>query len=270
LANAFGSAKCISALLVVGVPNASVYSFVVAHVCTGSGKTEKLIVDFNVVNEYFQSNKNILRFLMVKKGALYIVSAPSGAGKTSLIKALLKKVSGVVVSVSHTTRPRRESEVDGADYHFVQHAGFQKMVEKKEFLEYAEVFGNFYGTSRVAVEKELTLGHNVILEIDWQGAQQVRTLMGNICSVFILPPSKAVLEERLRHRAQDSDEVIEQRMQLAVDEMSHFDEYDYMLINDDFELALQQFADIVSSDEACEAQSKEKEAHKGLIEQLLS
>ncbi|ORU89429.1 MAG: guanylate kinase [Cycloclasticus sp. symbiont of Poecilosclerida sp. M] len=207
---------------------------------------------------------------MTKKGMLIIVSAPSGAGKTSLIKTLLKQLSGVVVSVSHTTRPQRPDEQAGNDYHFVDHSVFQSMIDSGGFLEYAEVFGNFYGTARESVEKELEQGGDVILEIDWQGAQQVRLIMQNTRSIFILPPSKKALEERLRKRAQDSDEVIKKRMQQAVEEMSHFDEYDCVLINDDFDEALAQFAELIALKASSVQDLKKDAAQKALIQQLLN
>ncbi|HHO69201.1 MAG TPA: guanylate kinase, partial [Gammaproteobacteria bacterium] len=169
---------------------------------------------------------------------LYIVSAPSGAGKTSLVKALLERMDGIRVSVSHTTRPPRPGEQDGVDYHFVDKAGFQRLVEAGDFLEHAQVFDNFYGTSRSAVQAQLDAGDDVILEIDWQGARQVRRQFPDAVGVFILPPSLEALRERLTGRGQDPDEVIERRMRDAVSEMAHYDEYDYLVFNDDFEVAL--------------------------------
>ena len=171
-------------------------------------------------------------------GTLYIVSAPSGAGKTSLVKALLERMDGIRVSVSHTTRPPRPGEQDGVDYHFVDKAGFQRLVEAGDFLEHAQVFDNFYGTSRSAVQAQLDAGDDVILEIDWQGARQVRRQFPEAVGVFILPPSLEALRERLTGRGQDPDEVIERRMRDAVSEMAHYDEYDYLVFNDDFEVAL--------------------------------
>jgi len=171
-------------------------------------------------------------------GTLYIVSAPSGAGKTSLVKALLERMDGIRVSVSHTTRPPRPGEQDGVDYHFVDKAGFQRLVEAGDFLEHAQVFDNFYGTSRSAVQAQLDAGDDVILEIDWQGARQVRRQFPDAVGVFILPPSLEALRERLTGRGQDPDEVIERRMRDAVSEMAHYDEYDYLVFNDDFEVAL--------------------------------
>lgn len=181
------------------------------------------------------------------KGTLYIVSAPSGAGKTSLVKAMLEKDQEIVVSVSHTTREMRPGEVDGKDYNFVSMDQFNEMIEASAFLEFAEVFTNKYGTSQQWVESQLDAGLDVILEIDWQGAQQIRRLMPECLSIFILPPSRDALESRLQGRGQDSAEVIALRMSEAVSEMSHYPEYDYLVINDDFELALQQLHGIFLS-----------------------
>lgn len=172
------------------------------------------------------------------RGTLYIVSAPSGAGKSSLVNALIKRLSYVFLSISHTTRPMRPGEQQGEHYYFVDHQAFSAMVAQGDFLEHAQVFDNFYGTSQSYVERELDRGHDVILEIDWQGARQVRRLMPDSRGIFILPPSMQTLQERLEKRAQDSDEVIARRMRDAVAEMSHYNEYDYLIINDDFYKAL--------------------------------
>lgn len=174
----------------------------------------------------------------MSKGTLYVVSAPSGAGKTSLVKAMLERDSGILVSVSHTTREMRPGEVDGVDYNFVAMDEFNKMIEAAAFLEFAEVFTNKYGTSQLWVQEQLDNGKDVILEIDWQGAQQIRRLMPDCLSIFIVPPSKEALRERLNNRGQDSEEVIEHRMSEAVSEMSHYGEYDYLVVNDDFDTAL--------------------------------
>ena len=157
----------------------------------------------------------------LSSGLLYTVSAPSGAGKTTLVKALLETVEDLVLSVSHTTRPMRDGEVDGRDYHFVDEAGFERMVGEDAFLEHASVFGNRYGTSRAAVEEVLATGRDVLLEIDWQGAQQIRERIGDSVSVFVLPPSREALLRRLQGRGQDSAEIIGRRMAAAIDEMSH-------------------------------------------------
>ncbi|MDN5870378.1 MAG: guanylate kinase [Nitrococcus sp.] len=178
-------------------------------------------------------------------GTLYVVSAPSGGGKTSLVRALSQREPGMVVSVSHTTRRRRPSERDGVDYHFVETGAFKRMAAAGEFLEYARVYDQYYATARASVEQELARGRDVLLDIDWQGARQVRKVIADAVSVFILPPSRAELERRLRGRAQDSDAVIAERMQRAVEEMSHYDEYDYLVINDHFEQALADLCAIV-------------------------
>lgn len=181
------------------------------------------------------------------KGNLFIVSAPSGAGKTSLVKRLQQEVDGLVVSVSHTTRNQRPGEVDGVDYCFVDHKAFETMLEQGDFLEQAQVFDNFYGTAQATVEALLSDGLDVILEIDWQGAQQVRKKMTEALSLFVLPPSRAALEERLKGRGQDSDEIIARRMRDAIAEMSHYAEYDYLIVNDDFDLALDQMKAIITA-----------------------
>ena len=178
-------------------------------------------------------------------GQLYIFSAPSGAGKTSLVEALLKSTSGIAVSVSHTTRAMRPGEKDGVHYHFIDTAEFEKMVEAGAFLEDAKVFDNYYGTSQQAVEAQLRKGQDVILEIDWQGAQQVRKLMPYAISVFILPPSRDALEQRLNARGQDSAEIIARRMRDATSDMAHYVEFDYLIINDDFDEAVEQLRSIV-------------------------
>lgn len=172
-------------------------------------------------------------------GTLYILSAPSGAGKSSLAKALVESMPGLTVSVSHTTRAPRPGELDGVHYHFVTPEEFKAMVERGEFLEHAQVFDNFYGTSQAAVQAELERGHDVILDIDWQGARNVKARMEKACSIFILPPSREELERRLRGRGQDSDEIIARRMRDAVSEMRHYDEFDYVVVNDDFDAALE-------------------------------
>ncbi|MBK8453086.1 MAG: guanylate kinase [Thiofilum sp.] len=180
----------------------------------------------------------------MKTGQLYIVSAPSGGGKTSLLNALRLELNDVVVSVSFTTRQARPGEEQGKHYHFVSVADFQQQIEQDNFLEYAQVFDNYYGTSRQTVGEQLKAGLDVILEIDWQGAQQVRQRTDNVISIFILPPSRRALEERLRNRRQDSDEIIARRMRDAQRELSHYNEYDYLVINDDFDEALQDLISI--------------------------
>jgi len=177
-------------------------------------------------------------------GTLYIVSAPSGAGKTSLLSQLIKHDSQVRISVSHTTRAARPGEEDGVHYHFVSVDDFKQQVADGVFIESAEVFGNYYGTSEQALRSQLKQGFDVILEIDWQGAQQVRERFADAVSVFILPPSVEALRERLSKRGQDSDEIIDGRMKQAVSEISHYPEYDYIVFNDDFDLALAQLQSI--------------------------
>mgnify|MGYP000197502382 CR=1 FL=1 len=180
-----------------------------------------------------------------RTGTLYVFSAPSGAGKTSLVKALLEQTPNIGVSVSHTTRAPREGEVNGKDYNFVSQETFQELIGQAAFLEHAQVFDNFYGTSQIWVEQELQAGRDVILEIDWQGAQQIRQQMPEMISVFILPPSREELLKRLTGRGTDSQEIIARRMQDAESEMSHYGEFNYLIINDDFEIALQQLRSIV-------------------------
>jgi guanylate kinase len=184
---------------------------------------------------------------MTVLGTLYILSAPSGAGKTSLLKALRQKDNGLHVSVSHTTRPMRPGEEDGVDYHFIDQASFLAKVKQGDFLEHAEVFGNYYGTDETSVRSQLKAGEDTVLEIDWQGAQQVRKRFPDAVSIFILPPSPEALHERLSNRGQDSEEVIQGRMRKAVDEMSHYVEFDYLVFNDDFEQALSELLAIMTA-----------------------
>lgn len=181
-------------------------------------------------------------------GTLFIISAPSGAGKTSLVHALLNAAgSELQLSISHTTRYPRPGEVDGKDYHFVDTEVFEQMVADKAFLEHARVFDNFYGTARTNVAAQLAADKDVILEIDWQGAQQVRAAMPSSVGIFILPPSIEVLNERLHDRGQDDDEAIARRMRDAISEMSHYDEYDYLVVNDVFQAAQEELAAIIHS-----------------------
>ncbi|MEH6452609.1 MAG: guanylate kinase [Psychromonas sp.] len=206
---------------------------------------------------------------MSQVGTLYIVSAPSGAGKSSLIKALLaeKRDWQAQVSISHTTRAPRVGENNGEHYHFIDADNFKQMIAENAFFEWAEVFGNFYGTSRVAIEEALLQGIDVMLDIDWQGARQVREVMPNAKGIFILPPSREELESRLNKRGQDSDEIIAKRMEQAQSEMSHYDEYDYLIVNDDFDTATQEFSAIVKS--LRNAQDKQAIKHKTTIKELL-
>ena len=182
---------------------------------------------------------------MTTTGNLYIISAPSGAGKTSLVKKLIATVENLIVSVSHTTRQSREGEIHGKDYFFVSVDDFRAMQNDNAFLESAQVFDNFYGTAKKTVETNLAQGDDVILEIDWQGAKQVRDLMPNSYSIFIFPPSTHILRERLEGRGKDSVEIIDRRMQDAVAEMSHYGEFDYLVVNDDFNTALNELESII-------------------------
>lgn len=177
---------------------------------------------------------------------VYILSGPSGAGKTSLAQRLVKTTPGTALSVSHTTRPRRPGERDGIDYFFVEREEFEAMIRAERFLEYAEVFDHLYGTSREAVDRLLAGGCAVVLDIDWQGARQVRRRLQGVCSIFVLPPSLKALERRLRERAQDDAAVIERRMREAVDEMRHHDEYDFLVVNDTYAAALADLRAIVA------------------------
>jgi len=174
----------------------------------------------------------------MKRGRLFVITAPSGAGKTSLVNALLKSEPNLRLSVSHTTRPRRPTESDGHEYHFVSVPQFQALIEQGQFLEHARVFDNFYGTSGAFVEAQLQDGHDVLLEIDWNGARQVRAALPACVSIFILPPSRAALAERLAKRATDSAQVIARRLRDAAADMSHYQEFDYVIVNDDFQHAL--------------------------------
>ncbi|MDH5648443.1 MAG: guanylate kinase [Gammaproteobacteria bacterium] len=175
---------------------------------------------------------------MSSRGSLIILSAPSGGGKSSLAKALREANANISVSVSHTTRAPRPGEVDGVDYHFVTPEAFQTMVQAGDFLEYAKVFDNYYGTSRAAVETELAQGKHVLLDIDWQGMREIKAQWADAISIFILPPSKEALEQRLRGRGQDSEEIIARRMRDAVSEMNHCHEFDFLVVNDVFDSAL--------------------------------
>lgn len=182
-------------------------------------------------------------------GSLFIISAPSGAGKTSLINALLAACPQLTVSISHTTRPARPGEEDKVHYHFVSKAEFQQLLTDDSFLECAEVFGHWYGTSQQAVTDQLASGKHVILEIDWQGAQQIRRHFNNAISLFILPPSLETLKHRLISRNQDQAEVIARRLAEARNEISHFSEYDYLIVNDDFDQALRELLAIITASE---------------------
>ncbi len=204
------------------------------------------------------------------QGTLYIVSAPSGAGKSSLIQALLKTqpLYDTQVSISHTTRNMRPGENHGEHYYFVGKDEFEQMIADQEFLEHAQVFGNYYGTSRHVIEQTLATGVDVFLDIDWQGAKQIRQKMPQARSIFILPPSQEELDRRLRGRGQDSEEVISKRMAQAVAEMSHYAEYDYLIVNDNFDTALSDLKIIIRAERL--RIGRQKMRHDALISKLLA
>lgn len=201
-------------------------------------------------------------------GTLYVISAPSGAGKTSLIHALLKQAPDILMSVSHTTRAKREGEREGVDYYFIDADEFHSLETQHIFLEHACVFGHHYGTSRAWVEAQLSAGLDVLLEIDWQGAEQVRKLMPGCIGIYILPPSKQALRARLADRRQDDQETINLRMSESQKEMSHYNRYDYLLINDEFDSTLDQLKAIVVARRARLKPQSEK--NKQLIAELLA
>lgn len=205
---------------------------------------------------------------MASHGKLYIIAAPSGGGKTSLIKAVLNDVPDIVMSVSHTTRDRRENEKEGVDYYFTTKEKFRALIGESCFLEHALVFGQYYGTSEKWVAETLASGKDVILEIDYQGAQQVRTFMPQAVSIFILPPSREVLEERLRTRNSDSEASIQARLDESIHEMSHYNEYNYLIINDDFDRALIDLKHIIAVGRLSVAAQESK--HARLIQALLA
>lgn len=202
------------------------------------------------------------------KGNLFILSAPSGAGKSTLYKALLKQDENVRISISHTTRAAREGEEDGREYYFTDVESFLDMIADDAFFEHAQVFDNYYGTSKASVFEMLEQGIDVILEIDWQGARQVRQLYPEAIGIFILPPSLSSLEERLKKRATDTEDVIQRRMAKAVDEMSHYNEYEFVIVNDDFDAALSQMSSIFMAMRAKTLVIEQKNSN--LINDLLS
>lgn len=189
----------------------------------------------------------------MNKGNLYIISAPSGAGKTSLVKEVISSLNSLSVSVSHTTRQKREGEIDGKDYFFISVEKFKMMQVDSAFLESAQVFDNFYGTAQKTVEDRLLQGNDVILEIDWQGAQQIRKLLPASISIFILPPSIETLRQRLEGRGKDDAEIIARRMRDAVTEMRHYPEFDYVVVNEDFGVALNELKSIVIANRLVQA-----------------
>jgi guanylate kinase len=200
-------------------------------------------------------------------GTLYIIAAPSGAGKTSLTRALLEREPGIVLSVSYTSRPPRPNEVDGVHYHFVNRGVFEEMIKRGEFFEHAVVHGDLKGTARTQVEKTLAQGKDVLLEIDWQGARQVRAQMPGTVSIFILPPSRAELERRLRSRASDSEETIRRRLADSREDIAHCVEFDYLVVNDEFATALGDLRAIVTSRQLRTAQQRDR--HSALLADLL-
>jgi len=204
----------------------------------------------------------------MKRGRLYVISAPSGAGKTSLVKALLASEPRLRLSISHTTRIRRPTEVEGREYYFVSKARFAELIARGEFLEHAQVFDNNYGTSRAFVESQLASGHDVLLEIDWQGARQVRRAMPDCVSIFVLPPARQTLSERLARRATDTPEVIRRRLRDAAGDMSHYDEFDYVVVNDDFDQAVADLKRIIEGEG--ESFKSSRPELKGLLAELLA
>ncbi|HKE94887.1 MAG TPA: guanylate kinase [Povalibacter sp.] len=200
-------------------------------------------------------------------GKLFVVAAPSGAGKTSLVRALMKRMPELKFSISYTTRVQRPTERDEHDYFFVKKGEFERMRDAGEFLEHAQVFDNYYGTSRSQVQQHLDAGSDVLLEIDWQGAQQIRKAMPEVESIFVLPPSRAELERRLRDRKTDSDEVIARRLRDSIADMSHWNEFDYVVVNDDFERAVGDLQAIVAGHGA--AQRSDRSGLQTLIPSLL-
>ena len=201
------------------------------------------------------------------QGSLFIIAAPSGGGKTSLVNALLKQDSRLVLSVSHTTRKARPGEIDGQQYHFVSETEFEQMANNGNFMEHARVFDHYYGTNRKSVAAQLEQGRDVILEIDWQGARQVRKVFPDCCSIFIIPPSLEDLRKRLTGRGQDSAEVIKRRMRDAQAEISHWAEFDYLVVNDHFEIALEDLRAIIC-DHRDRKPHKVNKNHQLLAQQL--
>lgn len=203
-----------------------------------------------------------------KRGKLFVIAAPSGAGKTSLVRALMQRLPQLCFSVSYTTRQQRPTERDGHDYFFIGKPQFERMAAAGEFLEHARVFDNYYGTSRAQVESHLSSGRDVLLEIDWQGAQQIRRALPECHSIFVLPPSRAALEQRLRGRRTDSDEVIARRLRDSIADLSHWHEFDYLVINDDFARATLDLEAIVAG--RGEHLRRERSNPQALLSQLLT
>lgn len=200
-------------------------------------------------------------------GILFVISAPSGAGKTSLVQGLVQSVSNIKISISYTTRSKRPNETDNVDYHFVDKAKFESMIAEQKFLEYAWVYGNYYGTSREWVEEQLAKNVDIILEIDWQGAAQIKNLHRESVNVFILPPSLIALKKRLEERKQDSEKIISERFAGAREEILHFGEFDYLIVNDDFAEALADLKAIVRAYRLKSARQAKK--HAALLSELI-
>jgi guanylate kinase len=205
---------------------------------------------------------------MANRGKLFVIAAPSGAGKTSLVRALMERRPALRFSISYTTRKQRPTERNGHDYFFVDKDEFKRMIDAQEFLEHAQVFDNCYGTSRKQVEQILDQGQDVLLEIDWQGAQQIRRALPECRSIFVLPPSREALEQRLRNRATDSDEVIARRLRDSIADLSHWSEFDYIVVNDDFAQATVDLEAIVTSQG--EHLRRDRPGLQGLIAKLLT
>ena len=201
------------------------------------------------------------------QGSLFVIAAPSGGGKTSLVNALLDKDPRLVISISHTTRPPRPGDIDGQHYHFVSSEAFEQMISDGDFMEHARVFDHFYGSNRNSVARQLQHDRDVILEIDWQGARQVRSAFPDCCQIFIIPPSLKILRERLTGRGQDSESVIQRRMQDAQAEISHWQEFDQLLVNDVFATALEELQTIINDHRSNKVHSKNK-AYEHLAQQL--
>ena len=204
-----------------------------------------------------------------RRGRLFVIAAPSGAGKTSLVRALMEREPGLSFSISYTTRRQRPNEMHGRDYFFVSRDEFDRMAGTGQFLEYATVFGNSYGTARAQVEQSLASGQDLILEIDWQGARQIRSALPECCSIFILPPSRAELERRLRGRGTDTEEVIIRRLGEAADDMAHWREFDYVVVNDVFDRALDELSEIVQGRDPPEAR-RDRAGLEGLAAGLVT
>lgn len=204
---------------------------------------------------------------MQKNGSLFIISAPSGAGKTSLIKGLAENLANTIISISHTTRAPREHETPRVDYHFVDETQFTELIAQGTFLEYAKVFDHFYGTSKIWLEEQLAEGKDVILEIDWQGAEQIRSQVRGTTSIFILPPSTECLEQRLTAR-KDDPKIVERRMKDAKNEISHYNDYDFAVVNDDFEVALRELESIFIVKKHCLC--RQKDYFKDFVGKLLA